>query len=166
MHRRISLPVYVPVENQLVPLELDSWSNWVLPIDRCMHCLLLTLMFQGGRTGNGSTSELQQVVFCDSIPSGPTHELLAPAEMNWQFTSDMTVPRTCLAAAAVGDSLYAVGGQAGREIWDTGEVYDAQQDVWQQLAAHMHIGRKYTSAASLHGVPSRNLLSGQAVLWT
>ncbi len=63
----------------------------------------------------------------------------------------MTVPRTCLAAASLGDSLYAVGGQAGRQIWDTVESYDAQQDAWVQLPGHMHSERKYTSAGVLHG---------------
>jgi len=88
---------------------------------------------------------------CSSIPTGTSSEFEGPTPVEWLFTSDMTVPRTCLAAASLGDSLYAVGGQAGRQIWDTVESYDAQQDAWVQLPGHMHSERKYTSAGVLHG---------------
>lgn len=63
----------------------------------------------------------------------------------------MTVPRTCLAAASLGETLYAIGGQAGRQIWDTVEAYNVHTDAWVQLSGHMHSERKYTSAAALHG---------------
>lgn len=106
---------------------------------------------QGGRAGNGSGSELRTVEVCSSIPSGTPSDFEGPTSVEWLYTSDMTVPRTCLAAASLQDSLYAVGGQAGRQIWDTVESYDAQQDAWVQLPGHMHSERKYTSAGVLHG---------------
>ncbi len=111
----------------------------------------MSCVFQGGRAGNGTGSELRTVEVCSSIPTGTSSEFEGPTPVEWLFTSDMTVPRTCLAAASLGDSLYAVGGQAGRQIWDTVESYDAQQDAWVQLPGHMHSERKYTSAGVLHG---------------
>ena len=111
----------------------------------------VTLCVQGGRVANGTASELQSVEVCTSLPTGPVNELEGPAPVNWFSTADMTVPRTCLAAAAVGSSLYAIGGQAGRQTWRTVEAYDAQQDRWLQLSGSMHSERKYTSAAALHG---------------
>ena len=106
---------------------------------------------QGGRAGNGAGSELRSVECCSSICSGASSELEGPTPVDWLYTSDMTVPRTCLAAASLGDTLYAIGGQAGRQIWDTVEAYDAHHDAWVQLRAHMHSERKYTSAGVLHG---------------
>ena len=73
----------------------------------------------------------------------------------------MTVPRTCLAAASLGDTLYAIGGQAGRQIWDTVEAYNVHTDAWVQLPGHMHNERKYTSAAALHGESQCSLLTGE-----
>lgn len=110
-----------------------------------------SLFVLGGRVANGTASELQSVEVCTSLPTGPVNELEGPAPVNWFSTADMTVPRTCLAAAAVGSSLYAIGGQAGRQTWRTVEAYDAQQDRWLQLSGSMHSERKYTSAAALHG---------------
>ena len=111
----------------------------------------LLLALQGGRAGNGSGSELRSVETCSQIPKGTPSDFEGPSPVEWRYTSDMTVPRTCLAAASLGATLYAVGGQAGRQIWDTAEVYDAGRDLWVQLGSHMHSERKYTSAGVLHG---------------
>lgn len=75
----------------------------------------------------------------------------------------MTVPRTCLAAASLGDTLYAIGGQAGRQIWNTVEAYNAHHDAWVQLPGHMGTERKYTSAGVLHGENRNQLASHQPV---
>ena len=119
-------------------------------------CYVLQLEYfvavlQGGRAGNGTGSELRTVEVCSAMPAGPSNEFGGPFPVEWLCTSDMTVPRTCLAAASLGDSLYAVGGQAGRQIWDTVEVYHSHRDSWVQLPGHMHSERKYTSAGVLHG---------------
>ena len=106
---------------------------------------------QGGRAGNGAGSELRSVECCSSICADASSELEGPTPVDWVYTSDMTVPRTCLAAASLGNTLYAIGGQAGRQIWDTVEAYSAHHDAWVQLPGHMHSERKYTSASVLHG---------------
>lgn len=112
---------------------------------------------QGGRAGNGAGSELRSVECCSSICASAPSELEGPTPVDWQYTSDMTVPRTCLAAASLGDTLYAIGGQAGRQIWDTVEAYSAHHDAWVQLPGHMHSERKYTTAGVLHGEAPRHI---------
>lgn len=106
---------------------------------------------QGGRAGNGAGSELRSVECCRSICAGAASELAGPTPVDWLYTSNMTVARTCLAAASLGDTLYAIGGQAGRQIWNTVEAYNAHHDAWVQLPGHMRTERKYTSAGILHG---------------
>ncbi|KAL0054263.1 hypothetical protein WJX82_006341 [Trebouxia sp. C0006] len=133
----------------------QSWRTAEAPHTPHLHSAVASmqdsLFVLGGRAGNGTGSELRTVEVCSSIPTGTSSEFEGPTPVEWLFTSHMTVPRTCLAAASLGDSLYAVGGQAGRQIWDTVESYDAQQDAWVQLPGHMHSERKYTSAGVLHG---------------
>ncbi|DBA92825.1 hypothetical protein WJX77_008376 [Trebouxia sp. C0004] len=133
----------------------QSWRTAEAPHTPHLHSAVAsmqdTLFVLGGRAGNGTGSELRTVEVCSAITTGASSEFEGPMPVEWLFTSDMTVPRTCLAAASLGDSLYAVGGQAGRQIWDTVESYDAQQDAWVQLPGHMHSERKYTSAGVLHG---------------
>ncbi|KAA6427072.1 MAG: isoform A [Trebouxia sp. A1-2] len=133
----------------------QSWRTAEAPHTPHLHSAVASmqdsLFVLGGRAGNGTGSELCTVEMCSSIPTGASSEFEGPTPVEWLFTSDMTVPRTCLAAASLGGSLYAVGGQAGRQIWDTVEAYDAQQDAWVQLRGHMHSERKYTSAGVLHG---------------
>ncbi|MCK4457124.1 MAG: PQQ-binding-like beta-propeller repeat protein [Thermoplasmata archaeon] len=56
----------------------------------------------------------------------------------WKVLSNMSVPRMNLAAAAVGQEIYAIGGNLADEgsppspdyIVSTVEVYDASQDLW------------------------------------
>ena len=127
-----------------------------------MHCLAHSLWaplldntpacnVQGGRAGNGAGSELRSVECCSSICAAASSELEGPTPVDWLYTSNMTVARTCLAAASLGDTLYAIGGQAGRQIWNTVEAYNAHHDAWVQLPGHMQTERKYTSAGVLHG---------------
>ncbi|KAL3148447.1 hypothetical protein ABBQ38_15519 [Trebouxia sp. C0009 RCD-2024] len=136
-------------------LATQSWQAAEAPHSPHLHCAVASLQDSlfvlGGRAGNGAGSELRSVECCRSICAGAASELAGPTPVDWLYTSNMTVARTCLAAASLGDTLYAIGGQAGRQIWNTVEAYNAHHDAWVQLPGHMRTERKYTSAGILHG---------------
>lgn len=91
---------------------------------------------QGGRHG---ASDVLKSVVC--LPSGGT---------GWTAVPDMKLARTSLAAAAIDGHVYAIGGQAGKEVFSSAEALDVGSGRWTS-AGHMHTERKYTSAAVLHG---------------
>ena len=62
----------------------------------------------------------------------------------------MKLARTSLAAAAIDGHVYAIGGQAGKEVFSSAEALDVGSGRWTS-AGQMHTERKYTSAAVLHG---------------
>ena len=97
-------------------------------------------------------SELKTVEVCNAVPAEPCSDSFSPVFTRWHNAACMTVPRACLAAATLHSTLYAVGGQAGRTIWDTVEAYDPHQDTWSPLTARMHSERKYIAAGAVHGV--------------
>eukprot|EP00955_Chlamydomonas_euryale_P049339 354234-Chlamydomonas_euryale.AAC.1 len=59
---------------------------------------------------------------------------------------DMCVPRSALAAAALGGWVYAIGGQTSKSTQRSVEVFDTCAERWLTLSAGMGSERKYTSA--------------------
>mmetsp|Transcript_38456 Transcript_38456/g.108669 ORF Transcript_38456/g.108669 Transcript_38456/m.108669 type:complete len:452 (+) Transcript_38456:90-1445(+) len=94
----------------------------------------------GGRTGPGVGQVLSSV------------EYYQPDEgTGWQLGSSMSSGRTSLGAATLGGWLYAVGGQAGRTIFDTVEAMDMATGVWRTVSCPMLQARKYVSVGTAEG---------------
>ena len=73
---------------------------------------------QGGRSNRRAEKAAAEV---------PANEAFNLDSGTWASEPAMTQQRTALAAAALGGSLYALGGQAGAETCSSVEAYDALQ---------------------------------------
>jgi len=58
----------------------------------------------------------------------------AASPAHWERRATMEVPRQEVGVAAIGDTLYAVGGFAGSRPSDVVEAYDTQTDRWTMVA--------------------------------
>src|SRR5262245_63967740 len=58
----------------------------------------------------------------------------ANAAGHWERRASMSVPRQEIGLAAVGETLYAVGGFAGSEPSAAVEAYDTRTDGWSPVA--------------------------------
>jgi N-acetylneuraminic acid mutarotase len=58
----------------------------------------------------------------------------ASAAGRWERRADMAVPRQEIGLAAIGETLYAVGGFAGSEPSAAVEAYDTRTDTWSPVA--------------------------------
>jgi hypothetical protein len=85
----------------------------------------------------GGRSQVQQVL--------PTVERYQPESDTWDTMGAMLVPRYALGCAALGGRIYAVGGQAGRNLEPSAECYDPEAQRWQLLGARLGTERKYTA---------------------
>ncbi len=79
--------------------------------------------------------------------------IIAPQEQapnSWQLASSMTAPREKLAAAAINESVYAVGGINAGTTLASVEKYDSTVDDWSAVAS-LNIARHSLGLASLNG---------------
>eukprot|EP00891_Asterochloris_glomerata_P007472 jgi/Astpho2/7472/Aster-x1437 len=82
----------------------------------------------------------------DSDPTDPPHQL------TWRSIAPMPRPRVCHSTASIGQSLYLMGGQTSRTIYDVIDVWDAGQDSWHTLSPALeHTKRKYATSTVLDG---------------
>lgn len=79
---------------------------------------------------------------------GPLRPALAHGDA-WTTKAPMPTGRQALAAAEIGDKLYAVGGVAGARL-ATAEVYDSTTDTWTAIAS-MQSARQGVAAAAVGG---------------
>lgn len=59
----------------------------------------------------------------------------------------MCQSRSALGAGTCGTHVYAVGGQAGRTVYDTVECLDSHRGQWSLLQAHLGMKRKYVAVS-------------------
>jgi hypothetical protein len=90
-------------------------------------------------------------------------EVYDPPNDSWQAAPPMALPRTSLAAAALGGRLYAVGGQTSRSTHDSVEWWEPGAGRWVQMGAAMQQPRKYhgltaAGGARWHAAPCLLLL--------
>lgn len=53
-----------------------------------------------------------------------------PTRNEWKVMGNMTSPRSNAGIAAVGNTIYAVGGFDGNEFLNTVEVYNLESNEW------------------------------------
>ena len=69
------------------------------------------------------------------IAAGILAATVAAVPSRWERRADMGVPRQEIGLAAVGETLYAVGGFAGDAPSAAVETYDTRTDRWTTVAA-------------------------------
>lgn len=121
------------------------WSPAPAPPTPRVHAALASfggdqLFLLGGRAGSNIELDVVERYDCAAAAwSGAT-----------QGVPRMRAPRASLGAAAVGDTLFAVGGQAGRETFASVDVLDLHTGAW-TAAPPMAAPRKYGAVAALRG---------------
>lgn len=76
--------------------------------------------------------------------------LLASNDNKWIPVNSMLIPRAGLAAAVVGEKIYAIGGYNGTHYLSTVEEYNPATDTW-RLRAQMPTARNNFAAVEVNG---------------
>jgi len=85
------------------------------------------------------------------IVAGMLAAAFAAAPSRWERRADMGVPRQEIGLAAVGETLYAVGGFAGAAPSAAVEAYDTRTDRWTAVAS-LPQPLHHVMAAAMDGV--------------
>lgn len=89
----------------------------------------------GGRTGVGQPLGSVEMYECSDYSETEA----------WTKGPNLCLPRSALGAGSCGSSVYAVGGQAGRTIYNTMECLDIQRAQWHVLGGQLQMKRKYVA---------------------
>ncbi|GMH45013.1 hypothetical protein BSKO_12970 [Bryopsis sp. KO-2023] len=71
--------------------------------------------------------------------------------VEWREGAQLCQPRSALGAGAFGSRVYAVGGQAGRTIYDTVECLDVGRGQWELVSSRLNMERKYVAVGVVGG---------------
>lgn len=122
----------------------DAWRDEPpLPTPRGALAVAVTIGGQihalGGATGFGGASALS-----------PRHEVFDPADRAWSRLADLPDPRDHLAAAALGSTVYVVGGRKLSLTTNSSrlDAFDLESGEWSDGAAPMPTARGGLAAAT------------------
>ena len=104
---------------------VPSYLFWVGGGVGLLLVVLLALFWFGSPWAANPASEETAVPFTE-IPIGDTR---------WSFSSPLPVPQSGMSVAAVGLTLYQIGGETATGVVDTTLAYNINERRWQEVAA-------------------------------
>jgi N-acetylneuraminic acid mutarotase len=126
----------------------DRWSSDAAPMPTARELLKLTQL-DGRLYAIGGVSEAGQFL--------ATVERYDPQADSWETVAPMGTPRGNPGVATAGGRIFVVGGAGGQlgpgtvVALTSSEVFDPQTNTWQQLDAHLPVGRGSLCAEPVSG---------------